>query len=107
MLNEWFDWLIRKDDISKFDYPGIGIKAGEEDWLIKFENRDYITIKITVNPYEKNQNYVYLGSGIWALHEKNIDGEFLLGGIETSDNYLKSSNVRWAAQAITNNQSFK
>ena len=107
MLNEWFDWLIRKDDISKFDYPRIGIKAGEEDWLIKFENKDYIRIKMTVDPYEKNQNYVYLGSGIWALYEKNIDGKFLLGGIETSDNYLKSSNVRWAAQAITKNQSFK
>lgn len=100
MLNEWFDWLIKKDDISKFDYPGIGIKTGIEDWLIKFENKDYMRRKMFVQPYEKNQNYVYLGSGIWALYEKNIDGEFLLGGIETSDNYLKSGNVKWAAQAL-------
>ncbi len=100
MLNEWFEWLINKNDISMFAYPRIGIEAGEKNWVIRFNTKDLQKRKLLVQPYGKNQNYVYVGSGIWALYENNIDGEFLLGGSETSDNYLKSGEIRWAAQAL-------
>lgn len=101
ILREWYDWLINKKDISKFIYPSVGIESGMNDWFIKVEKKNFTKKKMSVQPYEKNQNYVYIGSGIWALYEKNIDGEFLLGGTETSDDYLKSGNIRWAAHAST------
>lgn len=45
-------------------------------------------------------NTVYLGGGIWALYEKPLDGEFLLGGPELSDDTAKSGKTRWAAKAL-------
>ena len=100
MLNEWFEWLINRNDISAFVYPRIGIEPGKKDWLIRIDTKDLQKRKFLVHPYEKDQNYTYLGSGIWALYENNLSGEFLLGGPETSDNYLRSGETRWAAQAL-------
>ena len=101
ILNEWFDWLISKNEISAFVYPRIGIDVGGKDWLIRCGKNDLQKKKFSVYPYEENQDYVYLGSGIWALYENSLDGEFLMGGPETSDNYLRSGEIRWAAQALT------
>ena len=56
---------------------------------------------MTVTPCKSFTNHVYLGSGIWALHEKTQVGEFLLGGLELSDNALRSGLGKWAAQ-LTN-----
>ena len=100
MLNEWFEWLINKNDISAFVYPRIGIEQGKKDWLVRFDTKDIQKGKFLVHPYKKDQNYVYLGSGVWALYENSLSGEILLGGPETSDNYLRSGETRWAAKAF-------
>jgi hypothetical protein len=100
MLTEWFNWLINKHDIKKYSYPKIGVSPGKDEWLIKLQKGDFYKRKMSIKPYKKNKNYIYLGSGIWALHEKNSEGEFLVGGPEISDNYLVSGSVRWAAQVL-------
>ena len=100
MLKEWFDWLNKKDEISMFVYPQIGVTESNKSWLIKFGTKELEEIEMSVQRYGADKNFVYIGSGIWALYEKNKDGEFLLGGSETSDDTFKSGNVRWAAQAL-------
>ncbi len=103
MLREWASWVNKKTDISVFVYPPIGVKELGFDWKIKYENRDYKTIKMTVIPYEiNNKKYVYIGSGIWALYERDGEQQFLVGGPELSDNYLKSGVEKWAAETVNN-----
>jgi hypothetical protein len=101
MLSELSEWLINKKEISAFVYPCIGIEQGQKDWLIGIDKKDLQKRKFLVHPYRKDQRYVYFGSGIWALYGNSPSGEFLLGGPETSDNYLKNGETRWAAQALT------
>ena len=51
-----------------------------------------------VTPYKNDIRFVYIGSGIWASYEKANNEVFLLGGQETSDNLLRSGDIRWAAR---------
>ena len=100
MLSEFFGWLVRKGKISMFHYPTVGVLNSEKDWIVKFENKEHANIKMQVERYEGDREYVYIGSSIWSLYEKNKDGEFLVGGPELSDDSSKSGSLRWAAQAV-------
>ena len=98
ILKEWFDWLLTRDDIPSFSYPSIGIEEGNNKWVIKFGGHEEIEKTLKITPYLKDTNYVYFGSGIWGLYEKNQNEEFILGGPELSDNLDKSHAMRWAAK---------
>lgn len=100
MLSGWFNWLISKNKIAVFPYPRPGVEKSEKEWSVKFENRDFVKVKMEVKQYWKNKDYVYIGSGIWCLYEKTKEGEFLLGGPELSDDIFKSGYTRWAAEAV-------
>jgi hypothetical protein len=100
ILSEWYDWLINKDKISMFRYPKVGVVKSEQEWIIKFEDRDHANIKMEVTQFKDNKDYVYIGSSIWSLYEKNKDGKFLLGGPELTDDSFKGGIIRWAAKAV-------
>jgi hypothetical protein len=98
ILAEFFDWLQTKGEIEVFHYPRVGVTEVGKEWTVKFENRDYLNMKMQVEPYKGNPEYVYLGSGIWCLYEKKDDEEFLLGGPELSDDSFITGTIRWAAR---------
>jgi len=58
ILAEWFDWLINKDKISMFCYPKVGVVKSEQEWIIKFEDRDHTNIKMEVIQFKDNKDYV-------------------------------------------------
>jgi hypothetical protein len=98
ILEEWINWLNKKNDIQKFFYPPSGITDGGDEWLIRAEGKDFLKRKMKVIPYKNDMRFVYIGSGIWASYEQVSNEVFLLGGPETSDNLLRSGYIRWAAR---------
>jgi len=56
--------LISKDKIAVFPYPRPGVEESEKEWSVKFENRNFVKVKMEVEQYWKNKDYVYIGSGI-------------------------------------------
>ena len=100
ILNEWFNWLIDHDNMHSFIYPVVGVAINGKTWRIKFQKKEDIKKKISITPYEKDRNFVYVGSGLWALYQKKEDKEYLVGGLEVSDDYLRSGNLMWAAETV-------
>ena len=98
MLRQWFDWLDAREPIARYHYPSIGVGPGDQEWLIKIGDDDVIRQKMSVTPY-KNE-YVYLGGGVWGLYERSESDEFIIGGLETTDNYGIAGNNKWAAPTL-------
>jgi hypothetical protein len=100
MLRQWWDWLVDKREVDLYRYPAIGVMSSKKEWRVKLEDGEYRKVKMSVRDNPGAINTVYLGGGVWALYEKTLDGEFLLGGPELSDDTAKSGNTRWAAEAL-------
>lgn len=100
MLKEFFNWLIAGKAISRFVYPDAGVGSGDKEWLIRVDSGRHGTEKMLVRPFEEDKRFVYLGAGIWSLYEETSEGSFLLGGPETSDDWLITRNTRWGAQRL-------
>jgi len=66
ILEEWSNWLNRKNDIQRFFYPPPGVTEGHEKWFIRAEGKDFLKRKMKVTPDKKDMRFVYIGSGIWV-----------------------------------------
>jgi hypothetical protein len=97
MVTRFTNWIKEKKDINAFKYPKPGVIAGKRHAILiqrGKENRILNNIEFDVLKFEKNK-YIYLGGEMWGLVKKENQHYFILGGPETSDNYLKYKNTRF------------
>ncbi len=97
MITRFVDWIKEKRDINLFQYPKLGVIAGKRSAVLMQhgkENRSLNNIDFYVLEFGKNK-YIYLGGEMWGLLNKENQSYFILGGPETSDNYLKYKNTRF------------
>jgi len=102
MMKKFIAWITEGTEIAAFQYPKLGVVEGRKSArLVQSgkENKSLEKIDFNLLEYGKDE-YIYLGGEMWGLFNKNQDGNFIVGGPETSDNYLKYKNSRFLISIV-------
>lgn len=97
MIKRFIDWIRKKEEINLFHYPKSGIVPGKKRAILiqsGKEDKELRNVDFDVLEYEKKK-YVYLGGEMWGIFHKEGQKYFIVGGPETSDNYLKHRDFRF------------
>lgn len=97
MIKRFISWIRTKEEINLFQYPKLGVVSGKKKAIIiqsGKEDKELKNVDFNILEFEKNK-YVYLGGEMWGVLHKEKQNYFIVGGPETSDNYLKYRDLRF------------
>lgn len=97
MVNRFSNWIKYRHDISSYHYPPVGIRKGNKNMIMTQKEGGTTSLNnIDVVPFEYNRKkYVYLGGELWGTIKQEDNEINIIGGPETSDNYLRNKKNRF------------